>query len=368
MQNNYLTSIFKYNRMKWSKKLDNILPSKYPIIQAPMFGVTTPKMVAAANNANCLGSLALGDLNAERCIEEIRKTKELTSQAFIANIFTHQLPEVNNELISKYNKTKIAIEQLAEKHSLDVKLPNFEEIKLNSYHEQVDAIIAENCKLVSFTFGNLDNESIQKLKKNNIVIIGTCTSLEEALELEKSGIDVLNVQGWEAGGHRGSFKDFDIPKIGGLSLLNTIKKNVKLPLIYAGGLTNASIISAVSEIGTDGFQTGSLLLASKESALLDFEKDRLNTVSENEIVLTKCFSGRYARGIKNTFIKEFDQSDYILPYPYQNKLTSELRKVAKLNKNSEFTSNWIGQSISTLSRASTTDILKNIIQELEDIN
>ncbi|GGF07430.1 nitronate monooxygenase [Chishuiella changwenlii] len=351
--------------MKSNKSLHTILPSKYPIIQAPMFGVTTPEMVAAANRANCLGSLALGDLNADKCIEQIRKTKELTDQAFIANIFVHQLPEVNHDLIEHYNTTKLYIEQLAKEHHLDVKIPEFEEIKLNSYHEQIDAIIAENCKIVSFTFGNLDDDSIHKLKANDILTIGTCTSLEEALLLEKSGIDILNIQGWEAGGHRGSFKDHDIPKIGGLALLNTIKEHVQNPLIYSGGVTNARIISAVKKMGADGFQIGSLLLNSEESALHEFEKNKLSSIKEDDIVLTKSFSGRYARGIKNTFIEKVEQSNYILPYPYQNKLTNELRKVAKLNKNSEFTSNWIGQSIPKLSRESTTTILNNLINEIE---
>lgn len=353
--------------MKWSKNLQEILPSKYPILQAPMFGVTTPEMVAAANNANCLGSIALGDLNAEKSIEQIRKTKQLTTQPFVTNIFVHQLPEVTSELITHYNKTKLFIEQLAEKHSLVVKLPNFDEIKLNTYHEQIDAIIAENCKFLSFTFGNLDAESIQKLKANGVITIGTCTSLKEALTLEKSGVDILNIQGWEAGGHRGSFKNSDIPKVGGLALLNTIKKQTKTPLIYAGGVNSAAMINGLHQIGADGFQLGSLLLNSQESALHDFEKDRLSQAKEEEIVLTKSFSGRYARGVRNTFIETLEHSDYILPYPYQNKLTNELRRVAKLNKNTDFTSNWIGQSIAELSRESTTTILENLINDIDNL-
>jgi nitronate monooxygenase len=72
--------------MKWTNEITRLLGIDYPIVQAPMFGVTTPKMVAATSNINCLGSLALGDLSAEKCIETIRTTRELTHKPFAVNI------------------------------------------------------------------------------------------------------------------------------------------------------------------------------------------------------------------------------------------------------------------------------------------
>jgi nitronate monooxygenase len=221
---------------------------------------------------------------------------------------------------------------------------------------------------VSFTFGNLDQQSIDRLKRKGTILIGTCTSMNEALVLENSGIDIICVQGIEAGGHRGSFDNEDIPQIGGLSLLSQVSDFVKVPIIYAGGIYNSRTLLASKTLGADGFQIGSLLLGSKESALKDFEKERLQNIKENEIILTKSFSGRYARGIKNAFIGSVGNSDFILPYPYQNKLTNELRKVAKANKNTEFVSIWTGQSISRFSGRSTTEILNNLIKETESFN
>ncbi len=344
-----------------SKKL-NI---KYPVIQAPMFGVSTPKMVAAANNADCLGSLALADLSAEKSVELIRETKKLTDKHFAANIFVHKIPEITDSLKLKFIKTKQFIEQLATENNLKVSLPNLEEIKLNSYHEQIDAISDENCKILSFTFGNLDDKSIRKLKENGVTLIGTCTSVEEALALEKSGIDIICVQGIEAGGHRGSFEAENIPKIGGLSLLSQVYDSVKVPLIYAGGIYNDKTLKASKKLGAQGFQVGSILLASQESALQPFEKERLKNVNEKEILLTKSFSGRYARGVENTFIRTLDNSVYILPYPYQNKLTNELRKVAKAMNNLDFVNIWVGQSIHNYSELLTEEILKKLIQDCE---
>lgn len=351
--------------MKWTNDLSRILNIYYPIIQAPMFGVSTPEMVAAAAKANCLGSLSLGDLNAEKCIDTIRSTRKLTKNIFAVNIFANHIPEITNELKTKYAEVKSFVEQLAIENNLEVRLPDIHEIKINTYHEQIDAIISEKCKIVSFTFGNLDQHSIEKLKSQGIILIGTCTSIREALILENSGIDIICVQGIEAGGHRGSFSDEDITEIGGLSLLSQVHDTIKVPIIYAGGIYNAKTLLAAQTLGAQGYQVGSLLLGSIESNLKEFEKQRLKNIDERDVVLTKSFSGRYARGIRNHFIETVEPTEYILPYPYQNKLTNELRKVAKASKNTDFVSIWVGQSIHEYNRASTTEILKSLIADTE---
>lgn len=350
--------------MNWKNTITELLAVEYPIIQAPMLGVTTPAMVAAAGNANCLGTLALGDLPAEKCTELIRGTRLLTKNNFAVNIFVHEIPVLTEELRERYHVAKGFIENLAAEHHLEVHLPAIETIQVNSYHDQIDAIIAEKCRFVSFTFGNLDDQSIYKLKNNGTLLIGTCTSVNEAIILEKSGIDIICVQGLEAGGHRGSFSSDDIPEIGGLSLLPQVYDSVSRPIIYAGGIYNAKTLRATQILGAQGFQLGSLLLGSSESALEEFEKQRLRDANETDIVLTNSFSGRYARGVKNTFIRTVGE-EHILPYPYQNKLTGELRRAAKEKKNSEFVSIWTGQSPNGYSGKSTTEIMENLIKEVE---
>lgn len=352
--------------MNWSNDLTKLLKIKYPIVQAPMYGVTTPEMVAAAGKANCLGSLALADLNVDKCVEAIRYTKGLTDKPFAVNIFVNEIPEITDDLKEKYLETKSFIEEFAKENQLKVNLPELNKIKINTYHEQIDAIISENCKILSFTFGNLDEKSIQKLKNNETILIGTCTSVTEALILEKSGIDIICAQGFEAGGHRGSFTEDNIPEIGGLSLLSQVYDTVKIPIIYAGGIYNAKTLMAAEKMGAQGFQIGSLLLGSAESSLKEFEKERLRNVKEDEIMLTKSFSGRFARGLRNKFIERFENSELILPYPYQNKLTGELRKAAKANENSNFVSIWTGQSIHQYSGKSTAEILMDLINEVEN--
>ncbi|MGU3373591.1 NAD(P)H-dependent flavin oxidoreductase [Chryseobacterium sp. M5A1_1a] len=351
--------------MIWPNTISEKLGIQYPIIQAPMFGVSTPQMTAAATNADCLGSLALGDLSAEESIKFIRETKVLTDKPFAVNIFVHHIPEITDALKDQFVKTKQFLEQLAKENNIEVSFPSLENIRVSSYHKQVEAIIEENCKILSFTFGNLDDKSIQKLKENGVTLIGTCTSVNEALILEKSGIDIICVQGTEAGGHRGTFDPDHVLQIGGLSLLSQVYDHVNVPLIYAGGIYNAKSLRAIKDLGAQGFQVGNLLLASKESSLQTFEKDRLRKVKEEEIILTKSFSGRYARGVKNKYIEAVEDTEYILPYPYQNKLTNALRKAAKDQQNIDFVGLWTGQSIHDYSELSTAEILKDLIYQSE---
>jgi nitronate monooxygenase len=349
--------------MEWQNEITKQLGLDYPIIQAPMFGVGTIEMVAATAGMGGLGSLPLGDLPPDKCVELIHATRKLTNKKFAVNIFVNDIPPLSKEMESQYDNSRRFIEQLALEHGIEVKLPDIQNIKLTDYREQIDALISEQCPIVSFTFGNLDKDSIERLKKNGIKLIGTCTSVKEALILEQSGIDIICVQGLEAGGHRGSFEADNITHIGGLSLLPQVYDAVSLPIIYGGGINSPRSLYAAHVLGAQGFQIGSMLLCSAESALLDFEKKALKDAQEDQIVLTKSFSGRYAKGISNAFIKALDNTPYILPYPYQNKLTGELRKQAKKLGNIDFVSVWAGNSLSSFSDASTTAILSRLVKE-----
>ncbi|MXN90715.1 nitronate monooxygenase [Flavobacterium sp. Sd200] len=337
------------------------LGCNYPVIQAPMFGVTTPQMVAAAGMAGCLGSAALGDIGYEKTVQILRDCKKICREPFAANIFVNHIPPITEDLRTRYNVTKNILYNLAEELKIEVDLPEIDSTKPAGYTEQIDAVIAEGIKVLSFTFGNLDTVSVNKLKSNRVVLIGTCTSEQEAQQLLDADIDIICVQGIEAGGHRGSFTDENMPKIGGISLLQNIREMTTRPVVYAGGIASRKAIEAVKLLGADGFQVGTVLICSEESALTTAEKQWLASIDEADIILTKSFSGRYARGVKNAFIDLFENSDYILPYPYQNKLTGPFRSAARKAGITEYVNLWTGQTFRNLSFESTEKILRNLV-------
>ncbi|WP_085471770.1 NAD(P)H-dependent flavin oxidoreductase [Sphingobacterium psychroaquaticum] len=345
--------------------LTQMLGVDTPIVQAPMLGVTTPAMVAAASAAGALGSLALGDLPAVVCRDLIRQTKTLTEKPFAVNFFAHSIPGLSNELRTSYNKTRLFVQDLARKHGLEVSLPDIDTISLTNYQDQIDIILEEGCPIVSFTFGNLDPATVTRLKESGVFLIGTCTSVAEAKVLEAAGIDAICVQGIEAGGHRGTFLEGPLPQIGGLSLLAQVYDAVNLPLIYAGGLYNVHTIQAAYDLGAQAFQLGSMFLGSAESALQPFEKERLRNAIESDNCLTKSFTGRYARGLNTTFMTQMEDSGFVLPYPYQNKLTAPLRQLARTQERTDFISLWAGQSLQPYREDSCTTIIKHLINQLQ---
>lgn len=352
--------------MQSNHNITEILQIQYPIIQAPMLGVASPEMVAAATEAGCLGNLPLGDLPTKTCQEKIRKIKQLTGKPFSVNLFLHKIPATTPQLETQYEKVKKELEIFAKENRLEVEVPSFKAANTNNTQEQIKVIIEEQIPIVSFTFGNLDTASIALLKSHNITLVGTCTSLEEAIELENTGIDIICVQGLEAGGHRGSFltDDDHIPEIGGLSLLAIIVEKVKVPVVYAGGIYNAKTLFAAQTIGANGFQVGSVLLCSEESELKPFEKARLQKAQQTEVVLTKSFTGKYARGIYNAFMQRFSTPENILPYPYQNTITRSFRNAAKTAENPELVNIWAGQSVHDYSFESTKTILEKLAESL----
>lgn len=354
--------------MNWNNEITEILKIKYPIIQAPMFGVTTADMVISASHMGCLGSLPLADISSDKAIELIDKVKNETDQPFAVNIFVYDLPEIDTKLKDNYKRVKYFIENLANHHQLEVKLPEIEDLTFNGYHDLIDVIICKGCKILSFTFGIPDTASIKKLKENNIILIGTCTTVEESILLEKSGIDIICFQGSEAGGHRGNFLSEKPTDSLGISLLAEVASTVSVPIIYAGGIHSGQQIINSKKCGAQGYQVGSILLGSPESALTALEKNRLKTLGDDDIVLTKSFSGRYASGIKNSFTHSLDETTNILPFPFQNKLTAELKKVSKANNNIEFVNIWAGKTAKNFSELSTQSILQILINEAQSLS
>jgi len=353
--------------MNWSNEITDILKIKYPIIQAPMFGVTTTEMVVSASNLGCLGSLPIADISPDKAIELINKVKSQTDRPFAVNIFVYDLPEIDQKLVDQYKRAKNFIENLANDHQLEVRLPEIEDLTFNDYRDLIDVVISAGCTTLSFTFGIPDAASIQKLKANNITLIGTCTTVEESLLLEKSGIDIICLQGSEAGGHRGNFLSEKPTENFGFEILAEVVASVSVPVVYAGGIYSGQQINAFKNYGAKGFQVGSLLLGSPESALTNAEKNRLRSLVDDDIVLTKSFSGRYANGVKNTFTCSLDDTANILPFPFQNKLTAELRSVSKAKHNLEFVNIWTGKFARNFSERSTRDILKILIEEAESL-
>ena len=322
-----------------SSLADN-LGIEHPIIQAPMAGgPSTPELVAAVSNPGALGFLGVGYLTPYQIDLEIRKVKELTNQPFGVNLF---VPDSNTESpISP--KVKKRLEQYS--LELGIESPDLPGPPKYSFEDQLAVIIDHKVPIFSFTFGIPDKTLIRDLEERDISTIGTATCVEEGVLLENSGCSAIVSQGSEAGGHRGTFGSTDsTPMIGVLALVPQLVDKVEIPVIASGGIMDGRGIAASLALRASGVQMGTAFLSCKEARVPKPWLDSLLTSKDVSTVLTKAFSGKYARGIKNRFIDEmFSLENEIPNYPLQNSLTRSLRNASRDKGNRDFMSLWAGQ-------------------------
>lgn len=336
---------------------------KYPIIQAPMAGgATTPELVAAVSNAGGLGSLAAGYMAADEIKQAIHKIRELTSHPFGVNLF---IPEPHKATSTEIEKACADVNLCC--HDLHIKIEPPNAPYAPSFEEQIAVIIEEKVPIFSYTFGVLKPELMARLQKNHIVLLGTATTVEEALLLESHGIDFIVAQGKEAGGHRGTFLgDAEEALSNRHDLLIQIIYQVKTPVITAGGIMDGQGIAQALQAGACAAQMGTAFLTCFESGTPDIYKQTLLRQTEDNTTLTRAFSGKLARGIRNQFVDcMLAKKATILAYPIQNALTTPMRKEARKQGNHDFLSLFAGQSAAMCRHLSAAELVKNLVMETD---
>ncbi|WP_110939001.1 NAD(P)H-dependent flavin oxidoreductase [Salipaludibacillus neizhouensis] len=349
-------------------KLTELLDIKHPIIQAPMAGgITTANLVAAISESGGLGTLGAGYLNTSQMRKEIREIKQKTNHfginLFVPNEFSVSTSDINRaiDILQPYYK-----EFNINAEDFEVPSPMTER---QTFIEQVQVVIEEQVPVCSFTFGIPSTEVIKQLKQNNIVLVGTATTVKEAIDVEKSGMDSVTVQGIEAGGHRGSFiNDSNEGLIGLMSLIPQVVDQVTIPVIAAGGIMDGRGLSAALCLGAEAVQMGTAFLTCIESGAHKVHKEVILTTSDDQTVLTRSFSGKWARGIKNKFIEDMVEKEEELPeFPVQNSLTKKIRSVASIQSNRELMSLWSGQSPMLARNTNVKEIINEVMAETEKI-
>ncbi|SOC11482.1 nitronate monooxygenase [Ureibacillus xyleni] len=353
-----------------TNELTKLLNIKYPIIQAPMAGgTTTSKLVAEVSNAGGLGMIGAGYMTPFQMREQIQEIKKLTANAFGINLFVPNEFTVIEDEIQSTNQIMNQIRDeldLPRKDKMEV--PHFHMV-YQTFMEQIKVIIEERVPICSFTFGIPADDVVAELKKHNIILMGTATTAREAIANEKAGMDIVVVQGSEAGGHRGNFIDENQESLIGLmSLIPQAVDSVSIPVIAAGGIMDGRGLMASICLGAKGVQMGTAFLTCIESGAHQVHKEAILNVDGDLTVLTRSFSGKWARGIINKFIQEMREFEENVPsFPVQNALTQDIRKKSGEQNNPEFMSLWAGQSAALAKEQTVETLIQNIIAEANSL-
>lgn len=154
-----------------------------------------------------------------------------------------------------------------------------------------------------------------------------------------------------------------------MSLIPQVVDQVSIPVVAAGGIMDGRGLMASLCLGAMGVQMGTAFLTCIESGAHPIYKEAITQAKEDQIVLTRVFSGKFARGIKNKFIEEMEKHEDSLPdFPVQNALTQPIRKASSSQQNPDFLSLWSGQSPRLAKNQSVKMLFQTILTEAKSIN
>ena len=344
-----------------SNRLTQQLDIDYPIIQAPMAGVSTPELAAAVSGAGALGSLGLGSSTVEQAETLINRTRHLTTRPFNVNLFCHapavRDPQREARWLARLRPEfarfgSLPPETLAEIYLSFQQNPQMAELLL----DLAPAVI-------SFHFGIPDREVIRRMREKGIVTLASATCVKEALWIAAHGIDMVVAQGYEAGGHRGMFDPLAPDgQMSTFTLVQALRQRVELPIIAAGGIMDGAGINSVMNLGAEGVQLGTAFLLCPESAADAGYRQAIKDRSDGQTFLTSAISGRPARCIANGW-REMKELHAVPAYPVAYDVGKALATAAKAQGDHQYGAHWAGQGVNLIRELSAAELIQTLISE-----
>lgn len=329
-----------------------------PIVLAPLAGgPSTPELAAAVSNAGGLGFLAGGYLTADALREQIGRARAMTAAPLGVNLFVPGRPaapgsvdDYASRLTAAYAQAGVAAGQA-----------RFDD---DAFDAKLALLLGQPPHVVSFTFGCPDLGVISAVQGAGSEAWVTVTTPAEARQAADAGADAVVVQGSEAGGHRGGFADDPANDASGgfglLSLLQLVRSETGLPLIGAGGISTGAGVAAVLAAGATAAQLGTAFLRSPEAGTAQVQRDAL--AGHSQTAMTRAFTGRLARGIRNQFLDEHSQAAPAA-YPEVHFLTAPLRAAGRSSGNRDLVNLWAGQTYELASEQPAAEIVSRLASE-----
>ena len=333
-----------------------------PILQAPMAGVSTPEMAIAVSEAGGLGSLACAQLSVEQARKDLAAIRQATKRPINVNFFCHTPPAPQPERIAAWRKL---LAPYYRELGLDPEAP-IPETNRVPFDDAFCALMEEaKPEVVSFHFGLPAPALLARVRAVGVKIISSATTVAEARWLEERGVDAVIAMGLEAGGHRGNFLSDDLGlQLGTFALVPQVVDAVKVPVIAAGGITDARGIVAALALGASAVQIGTAYMLTPEAKLTPAHREALRHAGEHHTLLTTLFTGRPARGFVNRIMRELGAINPAAPsFPLAAGALLPLKAKAEAAGSTDFTNLWSGQAASLAEEMTSGALTRHLAGE-----
>lgn len=317
-----------------------LLATDRPLVGAPMAGgATTPRLAAAIAAAGGFPFLAGGYLTAEALTAQIAEFRQLTGGVpFGVNLFVPGQAPVDEAAFASYagRLAPLAGELDAQIDTRPVMDDD------DHFADKLQALLTDPVPVVSLTFGLPAPEAVERLQAVGTSVFATVTTASEAEAAAGIGCDGLVVQGSRAGGHAGTHDPLRaVPEVETADLVHEVRERVDLPVIAAGGVDGPEAVAALLEAGALAVQVGTLLLRTHEAGTSAVHRQALADPRFTQTALTRAFTGRLARGLRNRFIDDYAASAPPA-YPQVHHLTKPIRTAAAKAGQPDWVHLWAG--------------------------
>ncbi len=353
--------------MPTDDRIASLLQLKQPIVQGPFGGgISTVNLTASVSNLGGLGSFGAHILTPSEIAETSKAISASTTAAFALNLWVEDHdPEALTLSDDAYEASAAQFRPYYDE--LGLELPKRPTRFHESFEDQVEAILEVRPPALSFVFGIPSTKVLTACKQRGIATIGAATNVAEAQALDHAGVDAIVATGFEAGGHRPSFlKRAESSLMSTSSLVQTAAARIDTPLIAAGGIVDAIGVAASRVLGASAAQLGTAFLACDESGTSDANRKILfDRDAVAETTLTRTYTGRLARGVRNRLIEELERPDrQIAPFPVQAWFVAPLKKASTEANRTDLTSLYAGQSAPNLKHRNVATLMDALSSSL----
>ncbi|KAA9089880.1 NAD(P)H-dependent flavin oxidoreductase [Microbacterium radiodurans] len=343
-----------------TRPLAEVLGIDVPIVLGPFGGLSSVELTAAVSAGGGLGSFGLYGYDGDRIRRTAALLRERTDRPVALNLWLPAGDEVRPADVD-LEPFRTALRPLFA--AAGVPEPATPQVFLPSLDEQLEAVWGAAPAVLSVVYGVPSAAVVDEAHRRGIRVVGTATSVAEAVALAAGGVDVVVASGAEAAGHRVSFLTSpERSLVGTIALVPQIVDAVDVPVIAAGGIADRRGVRAALALGAAGVQVGTAFLRTRQSAASQGHRAAIAAAADTDTVLTRAMSGRLARGISNRALREIEASGIIAPFPAQNWLTGVFRAAAAGDP--ELSSLWAGQAAALATRDDADEVLAELVAGL----